>query len=258
MLLLLLIGPLAASADDREASRNVSVGESAALFSRLCTGRNFSAVMPRFPVQTATAFVVHDMSAGPAPEPRVGPLCALRRLLGSAPPQCYRYYVGRYDEHRPAVYATDHFADAGYAIDGYDGIRNIHIGLDLGAPAGTPVHAPCDGIIHSFGYNPAEGDYGHVVVTEHRLDDLDFWLLYGHLSASSSAFKQVGSKVRAGDQVGAVGKRHENGHWPEHLHFQVSLLRPSGHDMPGVVSAAQRARAVQEYPDPRLILGPLY
>lgn len=43
-----------------------------------------------------------------------------------------------------------------------------------------------------------------------------------------------------------------------HLHSQLSTEAPATHDMPGVVSAGQLASALERYPDPRSVLGPLY
>ena len=40
--------------------------------------------------------------------------------------------------------------------------------------------------------------------------------------------------------------------------LQLSLEEPRTHDMPGVVSDAQYACALEIYPDPRMCLGPLY
>ena len=82
--------------------------------------------------------------------------------------------------------------------------------------------------------------------------------LFGHLDAASVAFKRVSQVVERGERIGAFGAEHENGGWAPHVHFQVSLIPPATHDMPGVVSAAQRDRARLEYPDPRLIAGMLY
>ena len=42
------------------------------------------------------------------------------------------------------------------------------------------------------------------------------------------------------------------------MHFQLSVVEPETHDMPGVVSASQHAEALEVYPDPRMVLGPLY
>ena len=40
--------------------------------------------------------------------------------------------------------------------------------------------------------------------------------------------------------------------------FQLSWLKPTTHDLQGVVSPTQRDWARQTFPDPRHILGPLY
>ncbi|GIT41297.1 MAG: hypothetical protein Ct9H300mP10_03070 [Methanobacteriota archaeon] len=55
-----------------------------------------------------------------------------------------------------------------------------------------------------------------------------------------------------------MGDKHENGGWEPHLHFQLSLVEPETHDLPGVVAPEDREQALLDYPDPRLVLGPLY
>ena len=42
------------------------------------------------------------------------------------------------------------------------------------------------------------------------------------------------------------------------LLVQLSLIPPPSHDMPGVVSRQDIARALDIFPDPLLVLGPLY
>ena len=54
------------------------------------------------------------------------------------------------------------------------------------------------------------------------------------------------------------GGEAENGGWPPHVHFQLSLERPATHDMPGVVSADDHQKALETFPDPRWVLGDLY
>ena len=115
-----------------------------------------------------------------------------------------------------------------------------------------------DGEISHFGYNPADGDYGNVVITKHLLDGVPLWALYGHLNASSIEGKTVGQKVSAGDVICGIGDKHENGGGEPHLHFQLSLVEPETHDMPGVVAPQDRDWALEIYPDPRNVLGPLY
>lgn len=165
-----------------------------------------------------------------------------------ARPLASPYGVGRYDEKRSGMYETALFA----------GVRDVHVGVDLGAPVSEPVYAFFDGEVHLFGYNGAPGDYGFTLVTHHLLGGRDVWALHGHLSARSVEGKRPGQPIRAGEIIGWVGDRHENGGWNPHLHFQLSLVRPEVPDLPGVVSDADRAAALILYPDPRLVLGPLY
>ncbi len=155
--------------------------------------------------------------------------------------------IGRYDEKRVG-YDTELFSDG----------RCVHVGIDIGGPVGTEVMAFSDGKIYAAGYNPADGDYGHVIVTEHRLNDTTIWALYGHLDAASSANAKVGTNIRGGEVLARFGDESENGGWPPHLHFQLSTKEPVGHDMPGVVLERDRAASLLIYPDPRIVLGPLY
>jgi murein DD-endopeptidase MepM/ murein hydrolase activator NlpD len=158
------------------------------------------------------------------------------------------YGVGKYNEVRKNMYTTALFGNE----------RNIHMGIDLAAPVGEPVHSFYDGVIFSFAYNAAAGDYGHTVIVHHRIDGVDLYALYGHLSGASTANKRVGQDVRSGEIIAWVGDEHENGGWNPHLHLQLSYEKPLVCDMPGAVSAANRAKALLTYPDPQLVLGKLY
>ena len=158
------------------------------------------------------------------------------------------YDIGKYDENRPGVYNTDLF----------QGTRTLHVGLDIGAPVNTPCMSFDQGEIAYFGYNPSEGDYGHVVVTKHELQGKPLWALYGHLSSRSILGKRKGQKIDRGEIVGWIGGKEENGGWEPHLHFQLSWFDPMTHDMPGVVNPKDRSDALARYPDPRIVLGPIY
>ncbi len=158
------------------------------------------------------------------------------------------YGIGRYNEKRVGMYTTPLFG----------GVRDIHMGIDLGAPVGTPIHAFSAGRVLCFGYNGAPGDYGYTLVTEHRLGDRPLYALHGHLSARSVEGKAPGQSFEAGAVIAWVGDRHENGGWNPHLHFQLCWQKPEKPDLPGAVSEADRERALELYPDPRLVLGPIY
>ena len=187
-----------------------------------------------------------------------------RGLEGQAPlsETGHGYDVGRYNERRRSMYTSELFggtpasptytlppthvhrrlppprADPWAAGVPPSQRRDIHIGIDIGGPVGTAVHAVADGTVHSSGYNvrhalspdpwrpssPATAagnsarvlqaaalDYGHVVVTEHRLCGVDVWALHGHLSADSSVRWRPGDKVARGEVLGWLGGTHENG-----------------------------------------------
>jgi len=163
-------------------------------------------------------------------------------------PSKSEYDIGRYDENRPGVYNTKLF----------EGTRTLHVGIDIGAPVNTPCMSFEKGEIAYFGFNPSEGDYGHVVVTKHEVQGTPLWALYGHLSSGSILGKRKGQKINRGEIVGWIGGKEENGGWEPHLHFQLSWSDPMTHDMPGVVDPKDRSDALAKYPDPRIVLGPIY
>ncbi len=170
------------------------------------------------------------------------------------------YSVGRYDECRPGMYTTALF----------EGKRDHHVGLDLGAPVDTPVHAFAAGTVVEITVNGEDGSYGPTLITKHSLplplhvggplgaDASVFWVLYGHLSWNSIAHWKKGDEFSAGQVLATLGHEGENGGWPPHVHVQLSIQEPVGGDLPGVVSAEDRDDALAKYPDPRLICGPLY
>lgn len=158
------------------------------------------------------------------------------------------YGIGKYNEQRKGMYLT--------AIFG--GVRDVHMGIDIAAPVGTPVHAFHEGEIFLLGNNPQPGDYGYTIITLHHLDGVPLYVLHGHLSAKSIAGKKPGDRFAKGEVIAWIGDREENGGWNPHLHFQLSYERPETCDMPGVVSMSDRERALRIYPDPQLVLGKLY
>jgi murein DD-endopeptidase MepM/ murein hydrolase activator NlpD len=176
---------------------------------------------------------------------RVLDLTGSNTFLGGPAP----WSIGRYDEDR-GIY--------GQALFQGDTPRTVHMGIDLGGPAGIAVHAFADGVVLHAGTNPAPGDYGPTLVTEHALPGGPLWALHGHLSPASLAHSPVGRRFAAGAVLGWLGEPADNGGWPPHLHFQLSVERPDTHDLPGVVTRAERAAARARFPDPRRVLGPIY
>jgi murein DD-endopeptidase MepM/ murein hydrolase activator NlpD len=89
------------------------------------------------------------------------------------------------------------------------GNRRFHSGIDIGAPAGTPVVATAAGTIVSAGWN---GGYGKAIIIQHN--DVQ-QTLYGHLSEISV---QAGQQIAQGSVIGLVGSTG-NSTGP-HLHFE--------------------------------------
>jgi len=184
-------------------------------------------------IQLPPGYEIYDFSQGYDP----------KRALSSP------FGIGRYNEKRPGMYTEEIFIESR---------RDIHVGIDIGAPAGTPVHSFGPAEIFSFAYNAAPGDYGYTLITKNEVEGEILYSLYGHLSARSVEGKKIGQRIQKGEVIAWVGEKHENGGWNPHLHFQLSRLEPKVCDMPGVVSAKDLAEALKIYPDPRLVLGPIY
>jgi 4-aminobutyrate aminotransferase-like enzyme/Ser/Thr protein kinase RdoA (MazF antagonist) len=164
-----------------------------------------------------------------------------------------RVAVGRYDEAR-LLYTTPMFAAGDGTLDEH---RTIHLGLDLFADAGTPVHAPLAGEVHAADEHPSPLDYGGVIVLRHRTDDGgEFFTLYGHLEPASFAALRVGQRVERGQQIAALGAPDHNGGWTPHLHLQIICdFLDLGSDFPGVATPGRRDVWLAVSPDPNLLVG---
>ncbi|WP_239323510.1 M23 family metallopeptidase [Snodgrassella gandavensis] len=89
----------------------------------------------------------------------------------------------------------------------------MHSGIDYAVASGTPIHAPSDGTVESFGI---KGGYGNTVVLRHN-DSMQ--TLYGHMSAFANL--SVGQHVRAGAIIGYVGSTGVS--TGPHLHYEVRI-----------------------------------
>jgi murein DD-endopeptidase MepM/ murein hydrolase activator NlpD len=89
-----------------------------------------------------------------------------------------------------------------------------HDGVDLAAPAGTPVHATARGKISYIGW---ETGYGKIVVID---NEPPYQTAFAHLSRFAKGLRR-GSRVRRGQVIGYVGKTG----WATgpHLHYEVRV-----------------------------------
>jgi len=133
--------------------------------------------------------------------------------------------------------------------------RNIHLGVDLWIKANANIYAPLDGIVHSFNNNNNFGDYGPTIILEHKINDVQFYTLYGHLSLESIENLKVGQYFKQGQAIGNLGDASVNGDYPPHLHFQIIKdLQEYFGDYPGVCNVKDLAFYLNNCPDPESLL----
>ncbi len=133
--------------------------------------------------------------------------------------------------------------------------RSFHLGIDIWKEAGTGIHAPLDGKVHSFQNNKSIGDYGPTIILEHSINHFIFFTLYGHLSVDSLIDKHVGQEIKAGEKFCTLGDWSVNVNWPPHLHFQIIAdLKGFKGDFPGVCELGEKEKWMSNCPDPNRLL----
>jgi murein DD-endopeptidase MepM/ murein hydrolase activator NlpD len=159
-----------------------------------------------------------------------------------------RYGIGGYGEHRTLYARSKHF-------DGGEEPRRLHLGTDIWGEAGTRVMCPADGIVHSFGFNNNDSDYGATIILTHNIERISFHSLFGHLSLNSIKNLEEGKRIEIGEVFTEFGMRFENGNWPAHLHFQIIIdMEGRKGDYPGVCKYSEKDKWLLNSPDPDLIL----
>ncbi|MEV4654415.1 M23 family metallopeptidase [Micromonospora sp. NPDC049301] len=104
----------------------------------------------------------------------------------------------------------------GTRFDPYYHVWQLHSGVDLAAPTGTPILAAADGRVSRAGWY---GGYGNYTCIDHgRADGQRLSTCYGH---QSKLLVSRGQRVRAGQVIGLVGSTGAS--TGPHLHFEVRL-----------------------------------
>lgn len=204
-------------------ARKGATGRAIPHAAHVCAALATATLHPLFRPDPATGATMALPTTGAHPDmpafsdPAFDPWFATHQATG------LRYGLGLYGENR-TVYATPQFADAASPER-----RTIHLGIDVFAPAGTAVHAPLPGRVHSLAYNADPLDYGHTLILEHDLDGTRFFTLYGHLAATLPTLHPT-RQVAAGQIIAHLGDWPENGGWAPHLHVQIitDLLATDG------------------------------
>ena len=133
----------------------------------------------------------------------------------------------------------------GPRVSPWTGSEEFYPGVDLAAPAGSPVIAPADGVVAFVGRVPPEVNgrlwrFGNLVVLSHGAAGAT---LYGHLAKIDA---RHGQTVRRGTRLGTVGttgwalfpalhyevwRRGSEGLAPTDPRFAMLDLRLPGHDV---------------------------
>ena len=163
-----------------------------------------------------------------------------------------RYGIGGYNEHR-ALYGRSNLFNGN--IPGEEP-RRLHLGIDIWGYAGEPIFAPLDGLVHSFAFNNAFGDYGATIILQHSIFGQTMYSLFGHLSLQDLDGLREGQKIEAGTLFAHFGEPNENGHWPPHLHFQlIHDLEGKKGDYPGVCKLSESNKYLNNCPNPDLLIN---
>jgi 4-aminobutyrate aminotransferase-like enzyme/Ser/Thr protein kinase RdoA (MazF antagonist) len=135
--------------------------------------------------------------------------------------------------------------------------RTVHIGVDVFAAAGTPVHAPMEATVAFAGARAAYLDYGGVVILRHETPSgAAFFTLYGHLAPGSFAGLRAGERLKKSERFASLGDVPENGGWNPHLHFQLAVTTNGfGDDWPGVAGPDELFLLERLFPNPAALLN---
>ena len=93
------------------------------------------------------------------------------------------------------------------------GVRDVHRGMDVPAPAGTRIYAAADGVVSTT----AHWSYGTCVKISHSPSLVT---IYGHMSARAAGITD-GVFVTQGQLIGYVGSTGNS--TGNHLHFEVNV-----------------------------------
>jgi murein DD-endopeptidase MepM/ murein hydrolase activator NlpD len=129
--------------------------------------------------------------------------------------EIYHHYAYQWQSHsQPSLWPVTGLLRSSFGgrSDPFSGEGAFHTGIDLAAPAGTPVHVTADGVVTSACWS---GAYGKLVVVNHGNG---FDTYYAHLSQ----FLIVpGQEVRRGEVIAlSGGTGRATG---PHMHYEVRL-----------------------------------
>jgi murein DD-endopeptidase MepM/ murein hydrolase activator NlpD len=122
----------------------------------------------------------------------------------------YRQQAGPTDGMFMLPVEGQHTSGFGMRLHPIDHEERLHSGMDIAAPAGTPIQAAAAGQVVFSG---TQAGYGNVVVIQH---EEGYSTLYAHTTAN---LVSVGTTVSQGQPIATVGSTGRS--TGPHLHFEV-------------------------------------
>jgi murein DD-endopeptidase MepM/ murein hydrolase activator NlpD len=122
----------------------------------------------------------------------------------------YRQQAGPTDGMFMLPVEGQHTSGFGLRMHHIDHEERLHSGMDIAAPAGTPIQAAAAGQVVFSG---TQAGYGNVVVIQHNAS---YSTLYAHNTAN---LVSVGTTVSQGQPIATVGSTGRSA--GPHLHFEV-------------------------------------
>ena len=161
-------------------------------------------------------------------------------------------------------------ASGGFGCVRSDGWR-MHEGLDIrsiqrdhsGEPT-DPVKATADGEVAYVNNHPSLSNYGNYIVVKHRVQELEIYSIYAHLSSIRKDLT-AGTRVKQGETIATMGRtsntRERITKDRAHVHFELNVFLNDRFDgwysknMPGQRNDHGRWNGINMLGiDPRLIL----
>ena len=128
----------------------------------------------------------------------------------ASPATDYTRHTLPFDYASPIAVNAVRTSGFGYRLHPIDKVTKFHYGLDIAAPAGTPVLSFAGGRVAAAGKNKS---YGNYVLVKHADG---YATLYAHLSAITV---KSGASVAMGAMIGKVGQTGKA--TGPHLHFEL-------------------------------------
>ncbi len=148
----------------------------------------------------------------------------------------------------PLIAGTRISSGFGNRVHPIFGYAEVHLGVDIAAPYGTPIHVTADGVIKE---SREKGSYGNYLFVRHSSV---YATAYAHLALFALGI-HPGVYVRRGQVIGYSGSSGLSS--GPHLHYESWLTGLRVNPMCSCDTSASRPKAVSSHSSERIPLGPL-